>query len=193
MSDSVRPHRRQPTRLHHPRDSPGKKAGVGCHFLLQCMKVKSESGFAQSCPTLHDPMDCSPPDSSVHGLFQARVLEWVAIAFSKLRPSISKLVSELGWKPVFQCPEFLSIYYIIFSLVKIVLLLQYIQSLGSLKELIFFFPKLSQLDDMRNYILINKMCYYLGGIIGNLFLFRNVQRSWVFLLPTHLRTTWNLI
>ena len=59
MSDSVRPHRRQPTRLPHPWDSPGKNTGVGCHFLLQCMKVKSESEAAQSCPTCSDPMDCS--------------------------------------------------------------------------------------------------------------------------------------
>ena len=82
MSDSVRPHRWQPTRLHHPWDSPGKNTGVGCHFLLQCMKVKSDSEVAQSCPTLGDPMDCSPPGSSIHGIFQARVLEWGAIAFS---------------------------------------------------------------------------------------------------------------
>ena len=75
MSDSVRPHRRQPTRLPHPRDSPGKNTGVGCHFLLQCMQVKSESEVTQSCPTLKDPMDCGPPGSSVHGIFQARVLE----------------------------------------------------------------------------------------------------------------------
>ena len=82
MSDSVRPHRRQPIRLRHPWDSPGKNTGVGCHFLLQCMKVKSEREVAQSCPTLHSPMDCSPPGSSVHGIFQARVMEWSAIAFS---------------------------------------------------------------------------------------------------------------
>ena len=63
------------------RDSPGKNTGVGCHFLLQCMKVKSESEVAKLCPTLSDPMDCSPPGSSIHGIFQARVLEWVAIAF----------------------------------------------------------------------------------------------------------------
>ena len=68
-------HRRQPTRLPHPWDSPGKNTGVGCHFLLQCMKVKSESEVAEFCPTLSDPMDCSPPGSSVHGIFQARVLE----------------------------------------------------------------------------------------------------------------------
>ena len=84
MSDSVRPHRRQPTRLRHPWDSPGKNTGVGCHFLLQCMKVKSESEVAQSCPTLSDPMDCSLPGSSVHGIFQARVLEWGAVTFSGL-------------------------------------------------------------------------------------------------------------
>ena len=81
--DSVWPHRRQPTRLPHPWDSPGKNTGVGCHFLLQCMKVKSESEVAQSCPTLSDPMVCSLPGSSVHGIFQARVLEWGAIAFFK--------------------------------------------------------------------------------------------------------------
>ena len=141
MSDSVRPHRRQPTRLPRPWDSPGKNTGVGCHFLLQCMKVKSKSevaqscptfttpwtaahqappsmGFSrqeywngvplpsnphhihtiglgskmdemkserevtQSCPTLSDPMDYSLPGSSIHGIFQARVLEWGAFAFS---------------------------------------------------------------------------------------------------------------
>ena len=86
MSDSVQPHRQQPTRLPSPRpwDSPGKNTGVGCHFLLQCMKVKSEREVAQSCLTLRNPMDCSPPASSIHGIFQARVLEWGAIAFSVL-------------------------------------------------------------------------------------------------------------
>ena len=78
----MRPHRRQPTRLPCPWDSPGKNTGVGCHFLLQCMKVKSESEVAQSCPTSSDPMECSLPGSSIHGIFQARVLEWGAIAFS---------------------------------------------------------------------------------------------------------------
>ena len=76
----MRPHRWQPTRLPHPWDSPGKNTGGGCHFLLQCMKVKSESEVAQSCPTLRDPMDCSLPGSSVHGIFLARVLEWGAIS-----------------------------------------------------------------------------------------------------------------
>ena len=84
MSDSVRPHRQQPTSLLCPWDSLGKKTGVGCHFLLQCMKVKSESEVAQSCSTLSDPMDCSLPGPSTHGIFQARVLEWGAIAFSHL-------------------------------------------------------------------------------------------------------------
>ena len=84
MSDSVRPQRQQPTRLPRPWDSPGKNTGVGGHFLLQCIKVKSESEVAQSCPTLSDPMDCSPPGSSIHGTLQARVLEWAAIAFSVL-------------------------------------------------------------------------------------------------------------
>ena len=75
---------RQPIRLRRPWDSPGKNTGVGCHFLLQRMKVKSESDVAQSCLTLSDPMDWSPPGSSVHGIFQARVLEWSAIAFSNV-------------------------------------------------------------------------------------------------------------
>ena len=91
MSNSVRPHRQQPTRLPRPWDSPGKNTGVGCHFLLQCMKGKSESEVTQSCPTLSDPMDCSPPGSSVHGIFQARVLEWGAIAFSSIYVSIRYL------------------------------------------------------------------------------------------------------
>ena len=76
------PHRRQPTRLCCPWDSPGKNTGVGCHFLLQCMKVKSESEVAQSYLTRSNPMDCSLPGSSVHGIFQTRILEWGAIAFS---------------------------------------------------------------------------------------------------------------
>ena len=84
MSDSVRPHRRQPTRLPHPWDSPGKNTGVGCHFLLQCMKVKSKSEVAQSCLTLSDAMDCSLPGSSVHGIFQARVLEWMPSPMTKV-------------------------------------------------------------------------------------------------------------
>ena len=80
---TLRPHRRQPLRLHRPWDSPGKNTGVGCHFLLQCMKMKSESEVTQSCSTLRDPMDWSLPCSSIHGIFQARVLEWVAIRTHK--------------------------------------------------------------------------------------------------------------
>ena len=76
MSDSVQP---------HPWDSPGKNTGAGCHFLLQYRKVKSESEVAQSCLTLLDSMDYSLPGSSVHGIFQARVLEWGAIAFSNTK------------------------------------------------------------------------------------------------------------
>ena len=82
MSNSMQPHRWQPTRLPCPWDSPGKNTGAGCHFLLQCRKVKSEREVAQSCPTLSDPTDCSLAGSSVHGSFQARVLEQVASAFS---------------------------------------------------------------------------------------------------------------
>ena len=81
MSDSVQPHRRQPTRHPRPWDSPGKNTRVGCHFLLQCMKVKSESEVAQSCSSLSDPMNCSLLGPSVHGIFQARLLEWGAIQF----------------------------------------------------------------------------------------------------------------
>ena len=80
----MRLHSQQPTRLPSPWDSPGNNTGVGCHFPLQCTKVKSQSEVAQLCPTLSDLMDCSLPGSSVHGIFQARVLEWGAIAFSKL-------------------------------------------------------------------------------------------------------------
>ena len=93
MSDSVWPHRHQPTRLPRPWDSPGKNTGVGCCFFLQCMKVKHESEVAQSCPTLRDPMDCSLPGCSIHGIFQARVLEWGATAFSE---SVTLVVSILG-------------------------------------------------------------------------------------------------
>ena len=97
MSDSVQLHRRQPTRLHRPWDSPGKNTGVGCCFLLQCMKVKSEREVAQSCPTLREPMDCNLPGSSVHGIFQARVLEWGAIAFR----GFINYIQDLGHYPTY--------------------------------------------------------------------------------------------
>ena len=105
MSDSVRSHRWQPTRLPRPWDSPGKNIGVGCHFLLQCMKGKRESEVPQSCLTLRDPMDCSPPGSSAHGSFQARVLEWVASALSEQSPGPATKVPvvitpHLPWGPV---------------------------------------------------------------------------------------------
>ena len=89
-------HRRPPTRLPCPWDSPGKNTGVGCHFLLQCMKVKSESEVAQSCPTFRGLMDCSLPGSSVHGILQARVLERVAIAFSEVHTTILKMDNQQG-------------------------------------------------------------------------------------------------
>ena len=95
MSNSVQPHRQQPTRLPRPWDSPGKNTGVGCHFLLQCMKVKSESEVPQSCPTLSDPMDCSLPGSSVHGIFQAGVLEWGA-KVNRTVPVFKELLVCLG-------------------------------------------------------------------------------------------------
>ena len=94
----MQPHRWQPTRLPHPWDSLGKNTGVDFHFLLQCMKVKGESGVAQSCPTLSDPMDCSLPGSSVHGIFQARVLEWGAIAFSDTIPKKIKYLYSKNCK-----------------------------------------------------------------------------------------------
>ena len=98
MSDSMWPHRWQPTRLPRPWDSPGKNTGVGCHFLFQCMKVKSESEVAQSCLTLSDPMDCSLPGSSVHGICQARVLAWVAIAFSDNIATECLILELCTWK-----------------------------------------------------------------------------------------------
>ena len=96
MSNSVRPHRWQPTRLPHPWDSPGKNTGVGCHFLLQCMTAKIESEVAQPWPTLSDPMDCSLPGSSIHGIFQAGVLEWGAIRMAQ----INKTDKNKWWQNV---------------------------------------------------------------------------------------------
>ena len=95
VSDFVQTHRRQPTRLPGPWDFPGKNTGVSCHCLLQCMKVKSESEVAQSCPTLRDPMDCSLPGSSIHGIFQAKVLEWGAIAFSVIQTNLFSMIDDI--------------------------------------------------------------------------------------------------
>ena len=89
LSNSVRPHRRQPTRLPRPWDPPGKNTGVGCHFLLQCMKLKSESEVTQSCPTLSDAMDCSPPGSSVHGISRQEC--WSGVPLLSPRPSTETL------------------------------------------------------------------------------------------------------
>ena len=107
MCNSVQPHRRKPTRLPRPWDSPGKNTGVGCHFLLQCMKVKSEREVAQSCPTLSDPMDCSLPACSIHGIFQARVLEWGAIAFSTKPTRQSTKLQK--WSYTFAGPILISV------------------------------------------------------------------------------------
>ena len=109
MSDSVWPHRWQPTRLPCPWDSPGKNTGVGCHFLLQCMKVKSESEVAQSCPTPSDPMDCSLPGSSVHGIQLTPKLRlemhrstYTQIFFNKYYSSVPSLV---GWIPRYETSD----------------------------------------------------------------------------------------
>ena len=99
MSDSATPHRRQPTRFPRPWDSPGKNTRVGCHFLLQCMKVKSEREVTESYPTLSDPMDYSLPGSSIHGIFQARVLEWGAIAFSVKVQHLVKISGHIFHRP----------------------------------------------------------------------------------------------
>ena len=96
VSNSVRPQRQQHTRIHLPWDSPGKNTGVGCHFLLQCMKVKSENEVAQSCPTLSDAMDCSLPGSSIHGIFQARGL---AAAAAKSLQSCPTLCDPIDGSP----------------------------------------------------------------------------------------------
>ena len=101
MSDSLQPSELQPARLLCPWDLPGKNTGRGCHFLLQCMKMKSESEVAQACPTPSKPMDCSLPGSSVHGICQARVLEGVAISFSGKRSLVFPEISSLSHSIVF--------------------------------------------------------------------------------------------
>ena len=93
---TVGPHKWKPTRVPRPWDTPGKNTGVGCHFLLQCMKVKRDSEVSQSCPTLSDPMDCSPPGSSFHDIFQAGVLEWGAFGFSNIL--LRKKKMKLTWR-----------------------------------------------------------------------------------------------
>ena len=120
VSNSVWLHRWQPTRLLCPWDSPGKNTGVGCHFLLQWMKVKSESEVARLCPTLSNLMDCSLPGSSIHGISQARVLEWGAIAFSS--ENLSKSVIVYCLTQVLDCLE-----------IKILIWLQYFSYYFSLR------------------------------------------------------------
>ena len=104
MSNSVRPHRRQPTRLPRPWDSPGKNTGVGCHFLLQCTKVNRESVVAQSCPNLSNPMDCSLPGSSDHGIFQARVLEWRPLPSLAVMKKVTIDKKKKGMVFIDECP-----------------------------------------------------------------------------------------
>ena len=96
VSDSVRPHRRQPTRLPRPWDSPGKNTGVGGHFLLQCMKVKSESEVTQLCPTLSDPMDRSQPGASVHGIFQAKEY-WSGVPLPSQGKSEENIIKDISF------------------------------------------------------------------------------------------------
>ena len=96
MSDSVRPHRQQPTRFSCPWDSPGKNTGVGCHFLLQCMKVKSESEVVQSCRTLSDPMDCSLLGFSIHGIFRQEYWSAVPLPSPAMQETCVQFLSQEG-------------------------------------------------------------------------------------------------
>ena len=153
VSDSVRPHRRQPTRIPRPWDSPGKNTGVGCHFLLQFRKVKSESEVAQSCPTLSDPMDFSLPGSSIHGIFQARVVEWGAIAFSNMGTTIPQTmwhsqriyVSGLTWKSL-NTPVFLNLSHPLFFNISFPLRLLYASYPSSSFSSTPFFKQFKCLD-----------------------------------------------
>ena len=108
---TLKPHRQQPTRLPHPWDSLGKNTGVSCHFLLQCMKVKSESEVTQLCPTFSDPMDCSLPGSSIHAIFQARVLEGGAIAFSGANRYLSQNAKNQSSNEFFIFFNFFLVFY----------------------------------------------------------------------------------
>ena len=101
MSDSVRPHRRKPTRLPCPWDSPGKKTRVDWPFPSPMHESKKWKEVAQSCPILSDPMDYSPPGSSIHGIFKARVLEWGVIDFSDFH----LILGLLMYQAYFACLE----------------------------------------------------------------------------------------
>ena len=160
------PHRWQPTRLPRPWDSPGKNTGVGCYFLLQCMKVKSQSEVAQSCLTLSDPMDCSPPGSSVHGIFQARALEWGAIAFSKLQHSDQQKLDTDIWKQPSPKME----------------VLWFLLQLGTHFSSVYWLPKLSLSCSQEltySFIMLPKFpTVYLGGFFyQNLFCLENSSLS----------------
>ena len=96
MSDAVQPNRWQPTWLPHPWDSPGKNTGLGCHFLLQCMKVESESEVAQLCPTFSDPMDCSLPGSSIHGIIPGKSTG-VGCHFPSVSPTFDIAIQCFGY------------------------------------------------------------------------------------------------
>ena len=125
---TLRPHRWQPTRLPRPWDSPGKNTGMGCHFLLQCMKVKSKSEVAQSYPTLSDLMDCSLPGSSIHGIFQARALEWVAI-ISKIR-ELSQVISK------FLSTNMMILFYVCKDLFALITQCKYQQKHGEIMRIV---------------------------------------------------------
>ena len=102
MSNSMQPHRWQPTRLCCPWDSPGKNTGVGCHFLLQCMKVKSESEVSQLCLTLSDPIEVNPPGSSIHGFSRQEYWSWVSLPSPNLNLEGLKLKALNGFAQIKQ-------------------------------------------------------------------------------------------
>ena len=167
MSNSVRPHRRQPTRLPYPWDYPGKYTGVGCHFFLQCMKVKSESEVAQSCLTLSDLMDCGLPGSSIHGIFQARVLEWVATSFSYI---CMYLVSTNPKLPIYPHPAYPLVTVKLFSMSvslflfhKQVYLYHFLESTYKWYHMVFVFlclTSLSVIISMSIHVATNGIIYF---------------------------------
>ena len=174
MSDSVRPHRQQPTRLPRPWDSPGKNTGVGCHFLLQCMKVKIVSEVSQSCPTLRDPMGYSLPGSSVHGIFQARVLEWGAIAFSDQTVNFSKQEKPLSWWLPENLHIFISLLYKLSSGSWIsVVYKQY-------DEVQFFTSNGFVFKERKAWIQIFQRCFLRSLVIWNSFIKHLMNRSITF-------------
>ena len=166
VSDSVRPHGLQPTRLLHLWDSPGKNTGVGFHFLLQCMKVESESEVTQSCLTLSNPMDCSLPGSSVHGIFQARVLEWGAIAFSG---QISK-----AWH--FTIPNSLLTNFFLVLCFWTMVLKQTLESPLDCKEVKSVNPKGNQPEFSLERLMLKLKLQYFGHLIWRVNSFEKILR-----------------